>query len=112
MILIFAGRRPGRCALHVAGHAQFAQHGCDIVCAGVSALVQCLATALAAFEQPGLHAQLRPGDARITCTANGVADVLFYAVVIGLAQLADKYPDSIQMRTEGYFQAKQEEDAD
>lgn len=110
MIMIFAGRREERCALHIAGHSGYARHGEDIVCAAVSTLANCLAAALTAFEQPGLHAKLRPGEAKITCTGNGVADVLFYAVVISLAQLAQKYPDRIQMRTEGYFRAQSKEE--
>ena len=57
------------------------------------------------------HAKLQPGDARITCAASGVTDVLFYAAVIGLAQLQNTYPNYIQMRTEGYFCADREEES-
>lgn len=111
MIMIFAGRRDDRCALHVAGHAGYANKGQDIVCAAVSTLVNTLASALAAFDCRGFHAKLQPGDARITCAASGVTDVLFYAAVIGLAQLQNTYPNYIQMRTEGYFCADREEES-
>ena len=111
MIMVFAGRREGRCALHVAGHAGYAAHGQDIVCAAVSSVVNTLAGALAAFELSGFHAKPLPGEARITCGGSGAADVLFYAAVIGLAQLAAAYPDYIQMRTEGYFRAGKEEES-
>lgn len=109
MIMIFAGRRSDRCALHVAGHAAYAPKGKDIVCAGVSAILNCLAGTLTVFETRGLHTKLNPGDARITCPRSGIVDTLFYAAVIGLIQLANTYPDYIQMRTEGYFRAEEEE---
>ncbi|WP_370813920.1 ribosomal-processing cysteine protease Prp [Butyricicoccus pullicaecorum] len=111
MIMIFAGRRDDRCALHVAGHAGYANKGQDIVCAAVSTLVNTLAGALAAFDCRGFRAKLQPGDARITCAASGATDVLFYAAVIGLAQLQNTYPNYIQMRTEGYFCADREEES-
>ena len=63
----------------------------------------------AAFELQGFHAKLLPGEARVTCGRSGAAEVLFYAAVIGLAQMAAAYPDHIQMQTEGYFRAGQEE---
>ena len=94
MIMIFAGRRDDRCALHVAGHAGCAARGQDVVCAAVSAVVNTL-----------------PGEARVTCGRSGAAEVLFYAAVIGLAQMAAAYPDHIQMQTEGYFRAGQEEES-
>lgn len=111
MIMIFAGRRDDRCALHVAGHAGCAARGQDVVCAAVSAVVNTLAAALAAFELQGFHAKLLPGEARVTCGRSGAAEVLFYAAVIGLAQMAEAYPDHIQMQTEGYFRAGQEEES-
>lgn len=111
MIMIFAGRRADRCGLHVAGHAGFADKGQDIVCAAISTLVNTLAGSLAAFECRGFHAKLQPGEARITCTTSGAAELLFYAAVIGLAQLQNTYPDYIQMRTEGYFRAEREEES-
>ena len=111
MIMIFAGRRDDRCALHVAGHAGYDNRGQDIVCAAVSTLVNTLAGALAAFDCRGFHAKLQPGDARITCAASGATDVLFYAAVIGLAPLHNTYPNYIQMRTEGYFCADREEES-
>lgn len=103
MIMVFAGRRNGRCALHVAGHAGCALQGQDIVCAGVSALVDCLAASLYAFELKGVHTDLTAGNARLTCAGSGVADVLFYQSVLGLIGLARAYPECIRMRTEGFF---------
>lgn len=103
MIMVFAGRRNGRCALHVAGHAGYAPHGQDIVCAGVSALVDCLAAALYVFELKGAYADLQEGSARLTCAGSGVADVLFYQTALGLIGLARKHPECIRMRTEGFF---------
>ena len=111
MIMIFAGRRDDRCALHVAGHAGYDNRGQDIVCAAVSTLVNTLAGALAAFDCRGFHAKLQPGDACITWAASGATDVLFYAAVIGLAQLQNTSPNYIQMRTEGYFCADREEES-
>ena len=93
------------------GHSGYAEAGADIVCAAVSTLVNTLAGALAAFDCRGFHAKLQPGDARITCAASGATDVLFYAAVIGLAQLKNTYPNYIQMRTEGYFCADREEES-
>lgn len=110
MIMIFAGRRPDRCALHVAGHAGFAEPGQDIVCAAVSTLVNTLAGALTVLECRGVRSKIGRGQARITCTSSGVADLLFYAAIIGFIQLQNTYPNYIQMRTEGFFRAEREEE--
>lgn len=73
--------------LIVTGHADYAEYGKDIVCAGVSALVQTLA--LYAIEHGGT-AEMRSGYAKIDA-GNGTKDV-FLAICAGLRELAKAYP--------------------
>ena len=77
MIMIFAGRRDDRCALHVAGHAGYANKGQDIVCAAVSTLVNNLAGALASTpsSSPVTRASPVPPAVPPTCCSTPPSSV-------------------------------------
>lgn len=72
--------------LIVTGHADYAEYGKDIVCAGVSALVQTLA--LYAIEHGGT-AEMRSGYAKIDA-GNGGSSV-FLAICAGLRKMSENY---------------------
>lgn len=72
--------------LTVTGHAGYAPKGEDIVCAGVSALVQTLG--LYAMEHGG-KTEIREGYAKIDA-GNGSGEV-FSAIVSGLRKMSENY---------------------
>lgn len=84
-------------SLVVVGHADHSEHGNDIVCAGTSAIVYSLLGWLEnhKHELPFLIRHERSGEALIFCRGGGEADTAFQMAVIGLAQIAQKYPDHV-----------------
>jgi uncharacterized protein YsxB (DUF464 family) len=82
--------------LVVTGHAGQAPAGSDVVCAGVSALVETLRIGL---EQvvPGGTADVRPGRARFTFGEDPAQQAVVATIVAGLADLARTYPEWIRM---------------
>ena len=80
--------------LTVEGHAGYAPKGQDIVCAAVSALVYAL---IGTLEETGNVAEvvLRPGYASVAAKEETAA---FDLVRCGLGQLAEKYPEFVQVK--------------
>ena len=77
------------------GHAGFAEPGQpDIVCAACSAIGYALLGALENMEGEvtGLRSREGPGRLRIACAGGPLAMACFRMAVIGLLQVAAKYP--------------------
>jgi hypothetical protein len=86
-------------AFEVDGHANTADHGKDIVCAGVAALTQ---TALLGLENHlGKEISWEIGEGRLTMTLDGQPDVFTAAVLetmlLGLAEIAQISPNSVRI---------------
>ena len=84
----------GKNRLTVEGHAGYAPKGQDIVCAAVSALVYALIGTLEETENVA-EVVLRPGYATVETKEKTAA---FDLVRCGLTQLAEKYPEFIQVK--------------
>lgn len=84
-----------RCYLAMHGHADF-NPGCDVVCAGVSAIVYALAGYIANADGIKVNtAKYTPGEAEFD--VEGDARQAFETTYIGLAQIAQKYPDNVHV---------------
>lgn len=85
--------------LVVLGHANYDEYGRDIVCAGVSALVQ----ALIGWVEENYHKAKcisidpKEGEVIISCEGGEDLAAVFHMASIGLEQLADSYPDHVQI---------------
>ena len=84
----------------VAGHAGYSSEGNDIVCAGVSAVVYALLGFLhnVPDRKERLTASIDSGETMIFW--RGVSEDItaaFHMAVIGLAQIARKYPDFVSV---------------
>lgn len=87
-----------RNSLILSGHADYAEHGSDIVCSAVSAITATLAGYLANHNGgEGSVADLNSGDSYVSTQRDAKTDVAFDMAVIGLMQIADKYPDNVQV---------------
>lgn len=93
--------KPHKLALR--GHAGYAQHGNDIVCAGVSAITFTLVGFLKNHEDVSwrLQTHYESGNCEISCGSNTLTDTAFDMAIIGYAQMAKKYPDYIQLSAIG-----------
>lgn len=97
-------------AFEVAGHADFAAHGSDVVCAAVSALT--FATLNGLTEVVGLRPQVRVDDAAGVVACRLGADALHGEVglraqailetlVLGLQETARSYPGYVEVKEVG-----------
>lgn len=86
-------------SLSVTGHAKAAPYGQDIVCAGVSVLVQTFERSAREFTTDKTSASLEEGDAMITWPRAPTKElrVLIDSAVLGLTWLAETYPEYISV---------------
>lgn len=83
--------------LEVKGHAGYSDHGNDIVCAGVSAITFTLLGFLDNHmdDIESISAQTKSGHACITCKGGDTTAIAFDMALIGLQQIAMKYPKHV-----------------
>lgn len=90
-------------AFAVRGHSGYAESGQDIVCAGVSALVQ--TTILGLQEIVGIDCAGRQEKGDLICrlpaigqSARYQADILLKTMLLGLTAIAEVYANYVQIR--------------
>ena len=85
--------------LVVLGHANYAEYGKDIVCAGVSALIQALIGWVEEHYETASCISVDPQGVEVIISCDGGENVasVFNMASIGLEQLADSYPDHVQI---------------
>ena len=90
--------------IHVEGHAGYAPHGQDIVCAGVSALVVTLERSLSELTKDDIKCDIQPGRAVIEYRQlSKAARLLVSAFFIGINGIAESYPGNVEVKQEGNF---------
>ncbi len=89
-----------RMMLRAAGHAGYAEKGKDIVCAGVSALMQTLAYSAAEDENTSASCREIGGSNEMRILADNTPDMLakFELVADGLILLANAYPKNVSFQ--------------
>ena len=85
--------------LVVAGHARYAEYGKDIVCAGVSALVQAL---IGWVDNSDCTNECVSRDdinneVVVSCVGDKAVEAAFSMTYIGLEQIANIYPNHLQV---------------
>lgn len=82
----------GFCSVTVSGHAGFARHGSDIVCAGVTSAVQMAANGITEVLRAPAQVDVREDSITIALTGThpAAADMLA-ALHLQLALLAEQY---------------------
>lgn len=90
----------------VTGHANFAEHGMDIVCAGVSAVAVGMVNAMEQLTGVTVH-QLDDGEGKVDCRlpeelptekVREQLGLLMEAMVLSLTGIADAYPAFVKMK--------------
>ena len=104
MVTITYYEHKGRYAIKAYGHACYAEPGRDIVCAGVSVLLQSLGMYLEATEGEGfriLENKQEPGDINVEVliedSNNDVIPNLFYMTISGLEAISNSYPAYVKI---------------
>ena len=83
------------------GHAGYAEHGKDIVCAAVSVLVQTLIQSVETLTTDRIEYKMQPGtvDIKFWCLSDQ-SKVLIDAFFIGIKGVADSYPACVKVIAE------------
>lgn len=85
--------------LSASGHAEYSDHGDDIVCAGVSTLFYTLANFLEDIGADDLNgSDSDGGEFLIECNAlstDEAVETAFRMAVLGLSLLGEQYPDNV-----------------
>ena len=82
----------------VAGHAEYAEAGKDIVCAGMTALTQTLIRSLEDLTRDEIQYEISPGRADIRYgNLSEEGKLLMDSFFIGVCQIADEFPDHVRI---------------
>ena len=82
----------------VSGHANYAEAGKDIVCAGVTALVQGLIRSMESLTRDQIQYDITPGRADIYYgNLSEAGKLLVDSFFIGVCQIADEFPDYVRI---------------
>lgn len=83
----------------MSGHAGYALPGQDIVCAGVSALVQTLIQSIEELTPDTIQYDMQPGTVDIKFrNLSGQAQLLVNSFFVGLELIAGEYPDNVTVQ--------------
>ena len=85
-------------SLIVKGHSGYADHGNDIICAGVSALTQAAILGLRHYD---VDMDVSMSHGEITVQINKEEDVvkpIFTAMLAGLKEIAKQYPQNVTVK--------------
>lgn len=84
--------------IKVSGHAGYAQHGQDIVCAAVSALTQTLIRSIEDLTSDKIEYEISPGKADIKYgNLSEKSKCLVDSFFIGVCMIADEYPENVRI---------------
>ena len=85
-------------AVHIRGHANYAPHGQDIVCAGVTALTQVLVESLETLTGNEIKYDMSPGRVDIEIgNPDEDAQLLMDSFLVGIEMIADEFPEYIRV---------------
>ena len=88
--------RKGR--ITASGHADFAEAGKDIVCAGVTALIQTLIKSIGDLTEDKIEYEISPGRADIHYRdPSEEGKLLVDSFFIGVCAIADEFPDHVRI---------------
>ncbi len=84
--------------IEVRGHANYAETGKDIVCAGVTALIQTLIKSIGDLTEDKIEYEISPGRADIHYgDLSEAGKLLIDSFFIGVCAIADEFPDHIRI---------------
>lgn len=82
----------------VSGHANYAETGKDIACAGVTALTQTLIRSMEDLTRDEIKYEISPGRADIHYgNLSEAGKLLIDSFFIGVCAIADEFPDHIRI---------------
>ena len=84
--------------IKIRGHANYAPHGQDIVCAGVTALTQTLVESLETLTGNEIKYDMSPGRVDIEIKdPDEDAQLLMDSFLVGIEMIVDEFPEHIRV---------------
>ena len=84
--------------IKISGHANYAVHGSDIVCAGVTALMQTLIKSIEDLTEDKMEYEISPGRVDIKYgDLSEKSKTLVDSFFIGVCMIADEFPDYVRI---------------
>ena len=84
--------------IQISGHANYAETGKDIVCAGVTALTQTLIGSIEDLTRDEIEYEISSGRADIHYgNLSGEGKLLVDSFFIGICQIADEFPEYVRI---------------
>ena len=84
--------------IKVSGHADYAVHGSDIVCAGITALTQTLIKSIKDLTDDKIEYEISPGRVDIKYgNLSEKSKTLVDSFFIGICMIADEFPEYIRI---------------
>lgn len=96
MIKVTFTESDNKLSLRLEGHAGYAEHGQDIVCASASILAYTLASIVESLDE-GATISLESGDSMIECESNPRTRNAFNYTKVGYSLLAHNYPQYVRL---------------
>lgn len=87
--------------LSARGHAGFAAHGSDIVCAAVSAILETALMGIEAFSPEGQHHELDDGLLRWQGRPTPATRTIWGTALLGLGSIARDHPRHLEVKEIG-----------
>jgi uncharacterized protein YsxB (DUF464 family) len=89
------------CGFTVEGHAGFAKHGKDIVCAGVSAIAQAALFGLKDILGDAVKSEISPGYLQVSVDERHASEegpkAIFRTLELGLKAIEHSYPGAVEL---------------
>lgn len=84
--------------IKISGHANYAVHGSDIVCAGVTALMQTLIKSIEDLTEDKMEYEISPGRVDIKYgDLSEKSKTLVDSFFIGICMIADEFPEYVRI---------------
>lgn len=82
----------------ISGHANYATHGFDVVCAGVTTLVQTLVQSMESLVSDQIEYEMSPG--RVDVKYGNLSEqgqLLVDSFFVGICMIADEFPEYVRV---------------
>ena len=84
--------------IKISGHANYAVHGSDIVCAGVTALMQTLIKSIEDLTEDKMEYEISPGRVDIKYgDLSEKSKTLVDSFFVGVCLMADEFPEYVRI---------------
>lgn len=94
-MIVVSVRKDG---IEIKGHAGYAEHGKDIVCAGVTALFQTLVKSIRDLTSDRISVNIAPGASSVTFgNLSEEGRLLIDSFFIGICQIANEFPAYVRI---------------